>query len=556
MSSLQVMQINKHLEENYHQHIDVLDIQKSEREKIKALNSRSLAALAINMMTEASNIDACHAITDGFNDQGIDAIYFSDKENILLLVQAKHHQSGDGSIEVGELNKFLNGVSRLIQGRFNEFNAKISGRQKELLSILMNSQNRFNLIVIHSGKDEISSHCKAEIDDFLENNNEIGEKFYFSHINIKDIYKFISNGAAKKPIDEDVVVHNWSHLSGPIKSVYGQVAGSDLAHLFTKHGQFLFSPNIRFYLGNTDVNEGITATVQESPDLFWYFNNGITILCDKIEKKAIGGDTRDSGYFECKNLKVVNGAQTVGTLNSMIAKNSNNLNKVRVWARIIEVPESQQDLAMKVTRTNNTQNRIEKRDFVSLDPQQKRIADELRLENIQYLYKSGETASGRESYFDLTDATVSRACSNADVQYAVQAKREISKLWDDINSAPYTILFNKSVQGPNLYKEIVVLKKVDELLTGIKQEYSSKQQLLLTHGNRVILHFVYAKLDKKIYSDDFDVNEVNLFFDSLVSIIEEIIDNLYPDSYLASLFKNLTKCRALSKAVMDKINAI
>lgn len=532
------------------------DVNKPEIEKEKIKNSRSLAALAVSMLSEATDIDACAAITDDFEDQGIDAIYFSEKEKTLLLVQAKHHQSGNGSIDVGELNKFLKGVSRLIQGKFNVFNKKIRDRKDEILSILMNSQNRFNLILIHSGKDDISIHCQKEIDDFLDKNNEIGEKFYFSHKNIKDIYKFISNGAATKPIDEDLVIHNWNHLSNPIRSVYGQIAGIDLANIFTKHGQFLFSPNIRVYLGNTDVNEGIITTVEENPELFWYFNNGITILCDKIDKKIIGGDTRDSGYFECKNLKVVNGAQTVGTLNSMIRKNSDNLNKVRVWARIIEVPESQQNLAMKVTRTNNTQNRIEKRDFVSLDPQQKRISDELRLENIQYLYKSGETSSGQGAYFDLTDATVARACKNKDIQYCVQAKREISKLWDDISGAPYTILFNKSVQGPSLYKEVVILKRVDELLVANKSDYNSKQQLLLTHGNRVILHFVYTKFSNEIYSKEFDLNKVDDFFKRMILIVEEIIDEHYPDSYLASFFKNLTKCRVLSKVFLDRLDTI
>src|SRR5207244_6746589 len=102
----------------------------------------------------------------------------------------------------------------------------------------------------------------------------------------------------------------------------------------------------------------------------------------------------------------------------------------------------------EVTRYTNTQNAIERRDFVALDPEQERIRQELHIEGVEYAYKAGMGTGAASARFDLTEATVALACANTDVGLAVQAKREISKLWEDIAKPPYKQLFNSGVPGP------------------------------------------------------------------------------------------------------------
>ena len=123
---------------------------------------------------------------------------------------------------------------------------------------------------------------------------------------------------------------------------------------------------------------------------------------------------------------------------------------MKVHIRIIKTDQDLQ-LSSDITKANNTQNRIEKRDFVSLDPNQKRIKEELELDKIDYIYKSGETANyTSEQNFDLTEATIALSAYQPNIQYIVQAKREISKLWEDIKKEPYTILFNKGTNSKEL----------------------------------------------------------------------------------------------------------
>lgn len=64
------------------------------------------------------------------------------------------------------------------------------------------------------------------------------------------------------------------------------VAEVELKHfaVFVKNNkEYLFYSNIRNYLKNTPVNKDIVQTFQKKPTDFWYFNNGITMVCDDFE---------------------------------------------------------------------------------------------------------------------------------------------------------------------------------------------------------------------------------------------------------------------------------
>lgn len=547
MSTLHLRQICNYLSQNYFSHIEFNEDESTRSEDdLESLKfTRSLVGISVSMLTGAAPLNACGSITDGYNDNGIDGIYYNDSEKCLYLIQSKYHKDGNGSIDVGDLHKFIQGTKDLVNTRYEKFNEKIMSRSNEIEEYLLDAKTKFSLIIVHSGKDQISSHCKALVDEFLDEYNDISEIFTFSTINQKQMHSFISVGADGSPINIDALLHNWCDIKEPLPAFYGQIAASDLSNWYEENGRQLFSPNIRVYLGETEVNEGITETVGENPEYFWYFNNGITALCDSVKKKPIGGTGHDTGIFECVNLKIVNGAQTVGTLHSLSRREAESLEKTRVWIRIISLENADESLSKTITRTNNTQNRIEKRDFVALDPEQKRLHDELNLEQIHYLYKSGELRSGEEEGFDLTEATVARACIQTDIQHAVQAKREISKLWDDIEKAPYKILFNSGLQGPRLWKEIRILRFVEQFVSECKREYQDRDKLMITHGNRFLLHLVYQALGERTY-DDSTFPTAEEVFEMCQGQFEKLkiaIDENYSDSILGSLFKNLSKCK-------------
>ncbi|WP_420912651.1 AIPR family protein [Cyanobacterium aponinum] len=43
-------------------------------------------------------------------------------------------------------------------------------------------------------------------------------------------------------------------------------------------------------------------TLKNNPESFWYYNNGITALCSSIQKKPLGGNSRNTRILEEKSL--------------------------------------------------------------------------------------------------------------------------------------------------------------------------------------------------------------------------------------------------------------
>ena len=205
---------------------------------------------------------------------------------------------------------------------------------------------------------------------------------------------------------------------------------------------------------------------------------------------------------------------------------------------------------MEVTKATNTQNRVDLRNFVALDLEHERLRSELLIDGVEYEYRQGEGEPAGVNRFGLVDATVALACAQPNGDLAVQAKREISKLWEDLDRAPYKIMFNSSLTGLRLWQCVQLLRHIDNAIDAAKSDAGvSKIKNLLTHGNRFLAHKIMhgAHVARAGYADfqlptaDQLSDMVNQVADSL----EQAVEGEFPDSYLASLFKNATKCRVL-----------
>lgn len=243
---------------------------------------------------------------------------------------------------------------------------------------------------------------------------------------------------------------------------------------------------------------------------------------------------------------MVNGAQTVGSIHAAFLQKPESVAKAMVPVRII-ANASGDVFCSEVTRFTNTQNAIEKRDFVALDPQQERIRQELHIESVEYAYKAGSGSGSSGARFDLAEATVAMACINPDVGLAVQAKREIGKLWEDISKAPYKQLFNVGLSGPALWEIVRALREAETHMSTAAKRYSGRDSLICVHGNRFIQWAVFQSVGMK-QGDPFSGvgTKIPAAVDAAVTKTIALVKSDYPDAYPASLFKNLAKCRLLA----------
>lgn len=145
----------------------------------------------------------------------------------------------------------------------------------------------------------------------------------------------------------------------------------------------LVAGNIRLNLGKK-IGRMIRATYEEKPHDFWYFHNGITMICDKM--------THASGRVTIYRPSVINGAQTLFAISASDTKRNGALVTTRVIVRhkAQEVAPEDDRWIQDVIRYVNTQNKVDPSDFRSNDAQQIELQRLFRVEKVFYERKRGE----------------------------------------------------------------------------------------------------------------------------------------------------------------------
>jgi hypothetical protein len=552
MARPQVNHIKQALDNLFTDKIDLTNIRSTNPEDIKKqFYSRALAAYSLHILASVPVQDAANSITDSFDDNGIDAVYYDESQNTLYLVQSKMIDEGNGEPDTGEMNKFSNGITDLIEEKYERFNTKIQNKLPLIKDAFNDSQVKLNLVLAYTGKG-FSVHNQRIIEDLTSFLNDSTDWAYFTDFNLKSAHDSLNTVLAGKPIESEITLSNWGTIDEPFTAYYGQISAFSLATLWKNHRKKLFTENIRNFIGLSDINTGILKTIENEPEKFIYFNNGVTILCNSINPipaKTIGKTT---GMFECKGLTIINGAQTVGSLGIALDKFPDKLEKSKVFVRLIPLEHSPENFGNRITVASNTQNKIEKRDFVTLDSEQKRIRTELLLTNINYHYKrTDEVIPYDENNCTLEEGTVAIACSMPTTTYAVTAKREIGRLWDDITRAPYKDLFNEELKVHKLWRCIKIYRAVSKYLNELKATKTGRERGICTYGNYFILNAVLNEIPVELLMNptaDFD----SYYSTNLQTLIQErtnrtieVTETNYPSALIHQLFRNYTKCTDL-----------
>jgi hypothetical protein len=552
MAILHIGHIRAALKKRFDGLIDLSDVPNAKGDDLENFFlTRSLAAFVIAELARVDDKIAAKAIVDGSKDNGLDAFYFDPTERVCYLIQSKWIHNGKGSMEVGEVHKFLQGVTDLLESNLGAFD-KLRQKKAEIDAALTDSSARFVLVTAYTGEQDLSVEALRPINDFLKEQNDPTELISFQPLRQADLHAVVARQAVGESVKLTILLHEWGKVTEPFLAYYGMVDLQDIA-TWKQFGQSLYHRNLRGFKGSTDVNEAIVRTARSAPDHFWYFNNGITILCEKLSKQPLGGSNRDSGVFECEGASVVNGAQTVGSIISAIDGGSNEFQRARVLVKIIDLERVPPTFAAELTRAANTQNRIEKRDFAALDPEQDRLKTELLLECEKfYAYKTGDREPSPEEGCTLDDAAVALACAQKDVGLCVQAKREVGRLYDDIQQAPYKILFNSSLTALRMWRSVEVMRAVDEALKR-QANLEGKDRLIAVHGNRFILHLVFRSLGNYESADSQDFEETKERIPALtleaLAKVTAAKEKQAASSYPANFFKNATKSKELEAAI-------
>ena len=156
-----------------------------------------------------------------------------------------------------------------------------------------------------------------------------------------------------------------------------------LWRLYDDYGQRLLESNVRTFLQfRGDANTGMRNTLLKNPEQFFAYNNGLTVTATDIKTK-----TDENGnvlIHELENLQIVNGGQTTsaiyfGKLEKGTQRDVDfrdiDLSKafVQMKLTVIKDLDEAETMQSNIARYANTQNTIQKADFVSNHPLHKQI---------------------------------------------------------------------------------------------------------------------------------------------------------------------------------------
>ncbi|WP_342506127.1 AIPR family protein [Sporosarcina sp. FSL K6-2383] len=164
----------------------------------------------------------------------------------------------------------------------------------------------------------------------------------------------------------------------------------------------LLYDNVRGYLGDTDYNKNILKTLKTAPENFFLFNNGITLISDKIESNKL------FNKFEIalQDYQIVNGGQTISTIFAFLKQLSKDndftdeeihevlspLFNSQILIRLFKVPQGS-NLKNLIAEYTNSQNAISALNLKSISTIQIKIEGHFKLNNIVYARKAGEIGS-------------------------------------------------------------------------------------------------------------------------------------------------------------------
>lgn len=472
--------------------------------------SRSLAAYAIHKLAGCSLDEAATAVVDGGGDGGIDAVHYSPNAHTLWLVQSKFITSGRGEPDLGGATKFKAGIENLLQGHFSAFAENQAWKKfiPILNAVFRDSSLQVRAVVVYSGINLISEDRRRLFDDLKHRFSPDSDYLQFQLCNLTTVHDWLTGADLGPGVPElEITLLKPSWVPAPYETVYGLLSLVDLAGFYRMHGRRLIAANIRAYKGDTEVNKQILATIRDEPEHFFYLNNGLTAYCNRLEVDNLDRANSEKKRIRAFGISIVNGAQTLGSVAEFFSTLPDPAPQGFVFLKVISLERCEDDRAFadRITHSTNFQNQIGARDFVALDEQQERIANQLKLSGINYHYKEDADApTPDESNFTLDEATTASAClaqrQDWDLCARVLANRR--SLWSleeifppkELNRSIYSHVFRPDRSARTVWRAVQAQRIVIETMQGGARHSTGIRKVFFENCRWLVLNLVFLKL--------------------------------------------------------------
>ncbi|ASZ09069.1 hypothetical protein CK556_01700 [Mesoplasma chauliocola] len=535
---------------------------------------------------------------DGTGDGGIDYI-FSNEENCYIF------QSKSGQINVDDFEDIYNKIkSSLIDAISNQENTKKANlaeqNRKRIKTEITNIRN-IQIFVISKAishvKNEVNEKqvLNQKIDQIIKYNQPAG----FSNVNFSlEAVEFTKNEyflekvirlekkekEIKKEfsfkISSNFTINNALGLQGVLVSmkIY------DIYKLYEEHRNNLFGLNVRNFLDNSNskeskkVNSEINNTLKNSPEEFWFKNNGIFIITKKLEIYP--------NKILIKDFSIINGAQTVTNIYKYIdsLKISNNLDKPEteeiekhkksvlnseLICKIVEVSSNEknslflnknfktEDFILELVKSSNQQKPVSNWTFFYQEECVENLKFKFDIENNKQnqeytlLIKESEVFDKKKTMKLDEYCQLGMAIFKIRPGYAIQNKK---KLFDNNQSGTYE--FKNVLVDSNLLNNPLAVFEIKEFYESyLVEQKKKKDKELNTHLTRSkiwILSLISIMIS--IFSCNQETKDKLYDLLDKEKNTEEALDNLF--LFFESFEKNIKKGLIQEKSTKKIISSI
>lgn len=157
------------------------------------------------------------------------------------------------------------------------------------------------------------------------------------------------------------------------------IPGKLLSEIYIEHGSKVLEGNVRAFLGTSgskSVNSGIRRTINNEPDKFFTYNNGIATTAADVETEEKDGQLYITKIVD---LQIINGGQTTASLAEAVLKRTNpELNGIFVPMKLTVIDDRETEnedglrfydqMVQNIAKYANSQNKVTAADLFSNDP--------------------------------------------------------------------------------------------------------------------------------------------------------------------------------------------
>jgi hypothetical protein len=335
-------------------------------------------------LSEDDAIDATDCA--GAGDKGVDAVFVveDDQAPLAYVVQGKYGVAGTGLDVYSESQKFLNALKQAKNG------ISVTNAVNKIASVLNNGGLVRYIIATIDPLTQAQQQDLANVKKIA--NHDFGDQVVIDAISLENLYNVYTSlePASGPSITVDLTCQ---YLLGQDNAYVGVVSLADIYRMLRNYAKqsdgtidSIYDHNIRKYLKRRtgSVNDGIYKTLEQKPEHFIAYNNGITVICRAAQPTSTG--------LRLQVPYIVNGCQTTRTLYDFMDTKFPGVDIEHITSESRIQPYRDAHLAIKIlvvsaddgntyandiTRFSNKQNAIRGKDFIALEKMYRDLKAEL-----------------------------------------------------------------------------------------------------------------------------------------------------------------------------------